>query len=286
MTKKRTATPLDDQLCFALYASAYNLLLGYEDTPPAGVTLMPGMNYNKYFPGHQIAMAKQIHAIIKSSAPALSPKTWYGMPAYAKDGNVVCFFQSAQKFNTRYATLGFSDAANLDDGALWPVAFALQRLEDRRALPALLTLVKEPQPYTRAFAARGLGAMQDPAAIEALLPRLSGPDNAIAIEAIRGMGRLKATVATAPLLRIVQTPTADPSLRLEALTALGQIGGPGVTDACIDALGDRFPPIRAAAIRALALLDQALSVGHAEPVLGLALELRVLDEEQIGRAHV
>jgi uncharacterized protein YdhG (YjbR/CyaY superfamily) len=74
------------------------------------------------------AMAKRLHTIIKASAPALSPNTWYGMPAYAKDGKVVCFFQSAQKFNTRYATLGFSDAANLDEDALWPVAFALKEL--------------------------------------------------------------------------------------------------------------------------------------------------------------
>ena len=75
------------------------------------------------------AMAKRLHAIIKASAPALSPKTWYGMPAYVnKDGKVVCFFQSAQKFNTRYATLGFNDTANLDEGALWPVAFALKEL--------------------------------------------------------------------------------------------------------------------------------------------------------------
>ncbi|HEX7621659.1 MAG TPA: DUF1801 domain-containing protein [Anaerolineales bacterium] len=74
------------------------------------------------------AMAKRLHAIIKASAPALSPKTWYGMPAYAKDGKVVCFFQGAQKFKTRYATFGFSDAANLDEDALWPVAFALKEL--------------------------------------------------------------------------------------------------------------------------------------------------------------
>ncbi len=75
------------------------------------------------------SMAKRIHAIIQASAPELAPKTWYGMPAYAnKDGNVVCFYQSAQKFKTRYATLGFSDKANLDDGALWPVAFALKEL--------------------------------------------------------------------------------------------------------------------------------------------------------------
>ena len=75
------------------------------------------------------AMAKRLHAIIKASAPVLVPKTWYGMPAYAnKDGKVVCFFQTAQKFNTRYATLGFNDTANLDEGALWPVAFALKEL--------------------------------------------------------------------------------------------------------------------------------------------------------------
>ncbi len=74
------------------------------------------------------AMATRLHAIIKASAPALSPKTWYGMPAYARDGKVVCFFQGAKKFNTRYATLGFSDTANLDDGRMWPTAFALKEL--------------------------------------------------------------------------------------------------------------------------------------------------------------
>ncbi len=74
------------------------------------------------------AMAERLHAIIKVSAPTLSPRLWYGMPAYAKDGKVVCFFQSAQKFKTRYATFGFSDTANLDEGSLWPVAFALKEL--------------------------------------------------------------------------------------------------------------------------------------------------------------
>jgi uncharacterized protein YdhG (YjbR/CyaY superfamily) len=74
------------------------------------------------------AMARQLHEIIKAKAPTLSPKTWYGMPAYAKGGKVVCFFQSAKKFKTRYATFGFSDTAKLDEGALWPVAFALKEL--------------------------------------------------------------------------------------------------------------------------------------------------------------
>jgi uncharacterized protein YdhG (YjbR/CyaY superfamily) len=74
------------------------------------------------------AMAKRLHAIIKASAPTLTPKLWYGMPAYAKDGKVVCFFQSAEKFNSRYATFGFNDTANLDKGAMWPTSFALKEL--------------------------------------------------------------------------------------------------------------------------------------------------------------
>ncbi len=87
------------------------------------------------------AMAKRFHAIVQASAPALSPKTWYGMPAYAnKDGKVVCFFQPAQKFNTRYATFGFNDVANLDEGAMWPVAFALKELTaaDEKRISALV----------------------------------------------------------------------------------------------------------------------------------------------------
>ena len=78
--------------------------------------------------GSDRAMAERLHAIIKASAPALSPKTWYGMPAYAKDGKVVCYFQSAGKFKSRYATFGFSDEANLDKGTMWPTSFALKEL--------------------------------------------------------------------------------------------------------------------------------------------------------------
>jgi uncharacterized protein YdhG (YjbR/CyaY superfamily) len=76
------------------------------------------------------AMAERLHAIITASAPALTPKTWYGMPAYARDGKILCFFQPAQKFKTRYATFGFNDSANLDEGGMWPVAFALKELTD------------------------------------------------------------------------------------------------------------------------------------------------------------
>ncbi len=86
------------------------------------------------------AMAERLHAIVKANAPALAPKLWYGMPAYAKDGKVVCFFQAAQKFKTRYATFGFNDAANLDEGAMWPVAFALRELtaDDEARIGALV----------------------------------------------------------------------------------------------------------------------------------------------------
>jgi uncharacterized protein YdhG (YjbR/CyaY superfamily) len=78
--------------------------------------------------GAERAMAERLHALIKANAPVLAPKLWYGMPAYARDGKNVCFFQSAQKFNTRYATLGFSDVAKIDEGTFWPVAFALKEL--------------------------------------------------------------------------------------------------------------------------------------------------------------
>jgi uncharacterized protein YdhG (YjbR/CyaY superfamily) len=78
--------------------------------------------------GPDRTMAERLHEIVKADAPELSPKTWYGMPAYAKDGKVVCFFQSAEKFNTRYATFSFSDKANLDEGAMWPTSFALKEL--------------------------------------------------------------------------------------------------------------------------------------------------------------
>ena len=88
------------------------------------------------------AMAERIHAIVKAAAPALTPRTWYGMPAYALDGKVVCFFQSAEKFKTRYATFGFSDAANLDEGNVWPTAFALRELTSADE-PKIAALVRK-----------------------------------------------------------------------------------------------------------------------------------------------
>lgn len=88
------------------------------------------------------AMAERLHAIVKESAPDLSPRTWYGMPAYAKGGNVVCFFQSGQKFKSRYATIGFSDKASLDEGDMWPTAFALRKLTGAEAARIVALLKK------------------------------------------------------------------------------------------------------------------------------------------------
>ena len=91
-------------------------------------------------PGPDRALAKRVHAIVTANAPDLMPKTWYGMPAYARDGKVVCFFQSAEKFKSRYATLGFSDSAKLDEGAMWPTSFALTKLTaaDEKRIAALV----------------------------------------------------------------------------------------------------------------------------------------------------
>ena len=88
------------------------------------------------------SIAERLHAIIKANAPTLMPKTWYGFPAYAKDGKIVCFFQYAEKFNTRYAELGFNDAANLDEGAMWPTRYALKELTDTEEA-RIIALVKK-----------------------------------------------------------------------------------------------------------------------------------------------
>jgi HEAT repeat protein/cyclophilin family peptidyl-prolyl cis-trans isomerase len=152
-------------------------------------------------------------------------------------------------------------AAAVLDGAQprarwWPVAFALQRLEDPRAVPALLTLAKDPHPYTRAFAAKGLGALKDRSAVPVLVPLVDGPERAVAVEAIRSLGRLGDPAGAPPLLKLIATPKADPQLRLEAVSAIGGIKGDGVIDLLLDVVGDPSPSVRAAAIRSLAQLDQ------------------------------
>ena len=127
---KRKPTGFTDEERAAMKARAQELNAAARRGPRADKADGEGDVLAKIaeLPEPERAMAERLHAIIKASAPALSPKTWYGMPAYARDGNVVCFFQGAQKFNTRYATFGFSDKANLDEVAMWPVAFALKKL--------------------------------------------------------------------------------------------------------------------------------------------------------------
>ena len=138
----------------------------------------------------------------------------------------------------------------------WPVAFALGRLEDKRALPALLTLAGDSGPDTKAFAAKGLGALRDRSAVPVLLPLLTGADSGAQVEAIRALGRIGDPAAAPPLLRLAQGGTGTPAhARVEAVTALGGIRAPGVVDAMIDMLSDRDPAIRAAALRSSATLD-------------------------------
>jgi HEAT repeat protein/cyclophilin family peptidyl-prolyl cis-trans isomerase len=140
----------------------------------------------------------------------------------------------------------------------WPVAFALQRLEDPRALAALVTLAGDPDPYTRAFAARGLGAMKHADAVPPLLPLASGSDRSVAIEAIRALGRLGDPAAVATLMSVAQKPRVDPHVFLEAVTALGAPRGevdPRLFEALLDVLQDRRPAVRAAAIKGLASMD-------------------------------
>jgi HEAT repeat protein/cyclophilin family peptidyl-prolyl cis-trans isomerase len=138
----------------------------------------------------------------------------------------------------------------------WPVAYALQRIEDPRTVPALLALTKDPHPYTRAFAAKGLGPLKDRSAVAALLPMVTSTDRSVAVEAIRSLGRLGDPSAAPALLKIVVTPKGDPQIRVEAVAALGGVAGEGVADTLLDALADPNPPVRSAALRSLADLDR------------------------------
>jgi len=138
----------------------------------------------------------------------------------------------------------------------WPVAFALQRLEDKRALPALLTLARDANPYTRAFAVKGLAALKDRSALPVLMPLLSSGERSVLIETVRALGRIADPAAAAPLLRIIGDAAADPQVRLEAVGAIGSFHQPEVSDALIDMLADPTPAIRAAALRSLASFDR------------------------------
>jgi HEAT repeat protein len=138
----------------------------------------------------------------------------------------------------------------------YPVAFALQRLADKRALPALLTLAREPDPYTRAFAVKGLAALKDPAALPVLMPLLSSGDRSVLIETIRAVGRIGDPAAAAPLMKFIADANTDPHVRTEAVSALGSLHDPSTGDTLIDLLADPVPAIRIAALRSLAALDR------------------------------
>ena len=137
----------------------------------------------------------------------------------------------------------------------WPVAFALQRLEDKRALPALLTLAKDGNAHTRALAVKGLAALKDRAALPVLMPLMSSGDRNVLIETVRALGRIGDPAAAAALLRILGDAAADPHVRLEVVGAIGNLHVPAVADALLDVLADPSPPVRAAALRSLAAFD-------------------------------
>src|SRR5262245_50353251 len=142
----------------------------------------------------------------------------------------------------------------------WPVAYALQRIEDPRALPALLTLAKDAHPYTRAFAVKGLGGLKDKQALPVLMPLLSSGTRAVLVETVRALGRIGDPSAVDPLLKVLNDAASDPQVRLEAVTALGGIHAapiPAVLDRLMDMLTDSSPPLRAAAIKTIAALDPA-----------------------------
>lgn len=147
------------------------------------------------------------------------------------------------------------DGAGQPRSAWWPIAFALQRLEDPRGKAALLTLVRDAHPYTKAFAARGLGALKDPAVVPVLVPIATGSDRAAAIEAVRSLGRLGSPDGAVALQALLQNPKTDPSLRVEAVAAAASVASPLIDELLLDVLGDPSPAIRAAALRALATRD-------------------------------
>ena len=202
------------------------------------------------------AVARMASQIVASGALANPPTE----EADAQRDSPVGAFKAAVFALVRLKAYGPLSGVVLDGAQprvrWWPVAYALQRLEDPRAVSALLTLAQDPNPYTRAFAAKGLGPLKDRAAVPVLIALATGAERNVAIEAVRSLGRLGDPAAASALMKIIHAPKPDPQLRLEAVSAIGATGGEGTYEAVLDILADPSPLIRAAALRALAQLDR------------------------------
>jgi HEAT repeat protein/cyclophilin family peptidyl-prolyl cis-trans isomerase len=201
------------------------------------------------------ALARLASAVVASGALATPP----GEDVDARRDVPAAAFRAALYALVRLKAYGPLSGAVLEGAQprvrWWPVAYALQRLEDPRAVAALLTLAKDPHPYTRAFAAKGLGPLKDRAAVPVLIPLATGAEHMVAVEAVRSLGRLGDPAATPTLMTLLQSPKTDRRLRLEAIMAIGSTGGEGAYDSLLDNLADPNPPMRAAALRGLAQLD-------------------------------
>jgi cyclophilin family peptidyl-prolyl cis-trans isomerase/HEAT repeat protein len=206
------------------------------------------------------AVGRMVSQIVQSGALAQTP----GPDEDARPDSPAAAFRLGIYALVRLKAYGPFAAAVLDPSGQprvhgWPMAFALQRFEDTRAQPALMTLAKDADPYTRAFAVKGLGALKDRAALPVLLPLLTSGDRAVLIETIRASGRIGDPSAIAPLLKIIQAPDAEPHARLEAVSALAgfhDATAPGLMDTLLDLVTDPTPAVRAAALRADAALDR------------------------------
>jgi len=215
-------------------------------------------------PGAADAIGKLIAQIVQSGvmpAPATQPAA---DPDDARRDTPAAAFRLGVYALVRLKAYDQLAAAVLDNAGeprvrTWPVAFALQRLEDQRAMPALIALARESHPYTRAFAVKGLGALKSPRALPTLMPLLSGGDRTITIETIRALGRIGDPSAVPPLLKFIQTSDTDPQVRLEAVSALAGFRAAarlsGAMDTLLDLLTDKNASIRAAALRSVAALD-------------------------------
>src|SRR5262245_38374092 len=206
-------------------------------------------------------IARMLSAILQSGALAQPP----GDEADTRRDTPTAAFRLGVYALVRLKAYPALASVVLDQGGQpkvrwWPVAYALQRLEDKRALPALLTLAKDSNPYARAFAVKGLGTIGDPSALPTLMPLLTSGERSVLIETIRALGKIGDRSAAEPLIKLVRDTTADPQVRLEVVGALGGIRGgvaalPGVNDVLLDLMTDPVPAVRAAALRSVAAMD-------------------------------